>query len=68
MLPALQRVVRLRRLIGADPRPFTPIARQPHARHRIHARMREIYALEAMLVEQLGQANADLERRLCCRS
>jgi hypothetical protein len=47
-LPALQRAIRLRRLIGADPRPFTPIARQPHARHRIHARMREIYALEAI--------------------
>lgn len=66
-VPAVHRVVRLRRSIGAEPVPFGKIPRNPHARHRIHRIIKEIYAAEAMLIEQLHGVNADLDRRVRAR-
>jgi len=63
-MPAVRRIAKLRRQIGADPHPFTPIKRNPRARHRVHAIIRKIYAAEAELVSALGQVNCDLDRRL----
>jgi hypothetical protein len=57
-------LVKLRRSIGAEPVPFGKIPRDPHGRHRRQQIIREIYRLEAMLVERLGQVNTDLDRRL----
>jgi hypothetical protein len=60
----VRRIAKLRRSIRVDPRPFTPIPRNPHARHRQHQIMRRIYTLEAELLEQLAGINRDLDRRL----
>lgn len=63
-LPGVHRIARWRRQLGADPRPFMPIPRNPHARHRQHALMRRIMAEEAKLVGHLAGIADDLERRL----
>lgn len=63
-IPGVNRVVKLRRKIGAEPIPFGKIPRNSHARHRVHRVIREIYRLEAALIEQLHGVNADLERRV----
>jgi hypothetical protein len=62
-LPAVHRIARWRRQIGADPRPFAPIARHPRGRERYHRIIRQIRAAEAELVEHLAGINNDLSRR-----
>jgi hypothetical protein len=59
----VRRIMRWRRQIGADQRPFAPILRNPRARHRIHEIIRRIYAAEAALVGRLAEINDDLEQR-----
>jgi hypothetical protein len=56
--------MKLRRSIGAEPAPFGKIPRDPRGRHRRQRIIREIYRLEALLTEQLGHINDDLDRRV----
>lgn len=53
MIPKLHRVKRLRRKIGADLRPFTPIARRRRNAHRYREIASKIRRLEAALVGHL---------------
>jgi len=61
-MPTVHRLVKLRRKIYAEPVPFGKIPRDPHGRRRRQQVIREIYRLEAMLVEQLHSVGDDLER------
>jgi hypothetical protein len=62
-VPNLHRVMRLRRLIGVDQRPFTPLPKRPRHHIRFHRIAAEIRTLEHGLVGHLGGINRDLERR-----
>jgi hypothetical protein len=62
-IPGLHRIRRLRRMIGADQRPFAPLPRRPRHHVRFHRVAAEIRALERALVGHLGGINRDLERR-----
>ena len=65
MLPGFNRLVRLRRRIGADPRPFTPIAARPWWYKRFWRIAGEIRQLEERLVGHLRvDVNDALERRV----
>jgi hypothetical protein len=64
MIPNYHRLMRLRRKIGADPRPFTPITPRPLRCNRYWRIVREIRQLEAGLVGHIREDVADvLERR-----
>jgi len=64
-IPHYHRLMRLRRKIGADPRPFTPIAPKRRNAYRYWRIVREIRQLEAGLVQHARQdVSAVLERRL----
>jgi hypothetical protein len=62
-IPGLHRIRRLRRMIGADQRPFAPLPKRPRHHVRFHRVAAEIRALERALVGHLGGINRDLERR-----
>jgi hypothetical protein len=65
--PGIHRVVRLRRKIGADPRPFIPILQRPKSHVRFHRIAERIRAEEASLVDYLGTIVHDLRRRIRVR-
>jgi hypothetical protein len=67
--PAVHRVARLRRKLGADPRPFAPLPARPPGRSKAyHERLIErIRAEEQALVEHLGTITRALERRITVR-
>jgi hypothetical protein len=56
--------MRLRRKIGADPRPFAPLPERPRRHTRFHRIAAEIRVLEFGLVGHLGEINRVLERRI----
>jgi hypothetical protein len=61
--PAVHRVARLRRKLGANPRPFAPVPARPTGRKAYHERpVAKIHAEE--LVEHLQTITRDLERRI----
>lgn len=63
-IPNYHRLMRLRRKISADPRPFTPIPPMPSRQRRYWRIVREIRQLEAGLVRHIREHVADvLERR-----
>jgi hypothetical protein len=62
--PAVHRVARLRRKLGADPRPFGPLPEPPRRHRRFHRIADEIRVLELGLVGHLGEINRVLERRV----
>ena len=63
-LPSLHRVIRLRRQLGIDPRPFTAI---PKPKQRLELRWRRVVARilveEQVLRGHLQKINRDLDRR-----
>jgi hypothetical protein len=68
--PAVHRVARLRRKLGAaDPRPFAPLPASPPGRRRAyHERLVAlIHDEEQSLVEHLGGIVRDLKRRIRVR-
>jgi hypothetical protein len=66
-IPGFGRLLYLRRKIGADPKPFTPIAPRPRTHVRYHRIADQIRALEERLVGHLGGIVSDLERRIRVR-
>jgi hypothetical protein len=58
----VHRVARLRRKLGADPRPFAPLPECRHGRHRAHHEklVAKIHAEEQALVEHLQTITGDL--------
>jgi hypothetical protein len=66
-MPGIHRVARLRRKIGADPRPFTPLPKRPKHHVRFHRIVQRIHAEEAGLVDYLGTIVHDLQRRIRVR-
>jgi hypothetical protein len=60
---SVHQVARLRKKLGADPRPFAPLPERPRSYTRFHRIAAEIRALEFGLVGQLGEINRVLERR-----
>ena len=67
--PAVHRVARLRRKLGADLRPFAPLPARPPGRSKAyHERLvAKIQAEEQTLVEHLGSIVHDLRRRIRVR-
>lgn len=67
--PAVHRVTRLRRKLGADPRPFAPLPERRRGRSRAyHERLvARIQAEEQALAEHLQTITGDLERRIQVR-
>jgi hypothetical protein len=63
-IPHYHRPMRLRRKIGADPRPFAPLPERPRRHTRFHRIAAEIRVLEFGLVGHLGEINRVLERRI----
>jgi hypothetical protein len=66
-VPGLHRIRKLRRRIGADERPFSPLLKRPRHHARFHRIVAPIQAEEARLVSYLGSVNRDLERRIRVR-
>jgi hypothetical protein len=62
-IPGWHRLMRLRRKIGADPVPFTPIAPRPVSHRKYWRIVREIRALEAGLVGHVREDVADVLQR-----
>jgi hypothetical protein len=62
-IPSLHRIAWLRRRIGADPRPFTPLPAKPLQDRRHWRLAREIRALEARLIEHGEHIAEVLEKR-----
>jgi hypothetical protein len=60
-------VARLRRKLGADPRPFAPLPERPRQHTRFNRIANEIRALEHGLVAHLGSINQTLQRRIRVR-
>jgi hypothetical protein len=67
-LRILVHIARWRRLIGANPKPFSPIKRNPHGRRRYQDRVRLIRLAEGMLLGQLAEINDAAERAMLPRS
>jgi hypothetical protein len=67
--PAVHRVARLRRKLGADQAPFASLPPRPPGRSKAyHDRLvAKIQAEEQALVEHLGTITRDLERRIAVR-
>jgi hypothetical protein len=65
--PGIHRVARLRRKIGADPRPFTALPKRPKHHVRFHRIVERIRAEEGGLVDYLGTIVHDLQRRIRVR-
>jgi hypothetical protein len=65
--PGVHQVVRLRRKIGADQRPFAPLPERPEHHVRFHRIVARIRNEEAGLVEHLGSIVHDLDRRIRVR-
>jgi hypothetical protein len=63
-VPGLNRLRYLRRKLGLDPKPFSPIPPRPRTHLRYHRIADEIHALEERLVGHLGEINRVLERRV----
>ena len=59
--------MRLRRKIGADPRPFAPLPERPEHHVRFHRIVARIRTEEARLVEYLDSIVHDLRRRIRVR-
>ena len=66
-VPSVHRVARLRRKIGADPRPFTPLSRRPRHHIRFHRVVARILFDERALLGHLQTVTHDLERRISVR-
>jgi len=62
-VPNLHRVMRLRRLVGVDQRPFAPLPKRPRHHTRFYRIAAEIRVLERGLVGHLSGVNQNLERR-----
>src|SRR5262249_37333489 len=62
-VPGWHRIGWLRRRIGADPRPFTPLPEMSLRHHRYRRLAREIRALEARLLRHGEKVAAVLETR-----
>jgi len=67
--PAVHRVARLRRKLGAEPRPFAPLPASPPGRHRAYYErlVAMIQDEEQSLVEHLQTVTHYLERRIAVR-
>jgi hypothetical protein len=67
--PAVHRVARLRRKLGADLRPFAPLPASPRGRSKAHhdRLVALVRAQEQALVEHLGSIVHDLRRRISVR-
>jgi len=67
--PAVHRVARLRRKLGADPHPFAPLPECRHAPSRAYYErlVAKVHAEEQALVEHLGTIVHDLRRRIRVR-
>jgi hypothetical protein len=67
--PAVHRVARLRRKLGADPRPFAPLPpRRPGRSRAYHEKLvAMIHDEEMKLAEHLGGIIHDLKRRIRVR-
>jgi len=66
-VPGVHRVSRLRRKIGADPRPFTPLPKRPRHHIRFHRVVAQILFEERALLGHLQTVTHDLERRIRVR-
>jgi len=66
-LPGVHRVSRLRRKIGADPRPFTPLPKRPKHHARFHRVVAQILFEERALLGHLQTLTRDLDRRIRSR-
>jgi len=66
-MPGIHRIERWRKLIDADPRPFTPLPHRPPHHVRFHRIAANIIAEEATLVGHLASINRDLDRRIRSR-
>jgi hypothetical protein len=65
LIPGLNRLLYLRRRIGAAQRPFSPIAPRPKSHVRYHRVVAQIRALEARLLGHLrADVNDVIERRI----
>jgi hypothetical protein len=65
--PHVYRITRWRRQLsryGVDPRPFTPIARIPGSRDRIHGIIRLIHAAEGALLGDVHKFTENQMRKL----
>ena len=60
-VPGVHRVARLRREIGADPRPFTPLPKRPRHHIRFHRVVTRILFEERALLGHLQTVTHDLE-------
>ena len=65
--PSVHQVARLRRKIGADPRPFAPLPERPRRHTRYNRIADEIRAQERGLLAHLGSVNQTLQRRIRVR-
>ena len=66
-VPGVHRVSRLRRKIGADPRPFTPLPKRPKHHARFHRVVAQILFEERALLGHLQTLTRDLDRRIRSR-
>ena len=66
-IPGLDRIKQLRRRIGVDERPFSPLPRRQRRHLRHHRIADEIRLLESRLVSHLDGINRDLQRRIRVR-
>jgi len=66
-IPGLDRIKQLRRRIGVDERPFSPLPRRQRRHLRYHRIADEIRLLESRLVSHLDGINRDLQRRIRVR-
>ena len=66
-VPGVHRVARLRRKIGADPRPFTPLPKRPCHHIRFHRVVAQILFEERALLGHLQTLTRDLDRRIRSR-
>jgi hypothetical protein len=62
-VPGIHRIKRLRRRIGVDERPFSPIPRRQRHHLRYNRIADEIRGLELKLAGHLGNINRTLEKR-----
>src|SRR5262245_57001411 len=66
-VPGVHRVARLRRKIGADLRPFTPLPKRPRHHVHFHRVVARILFEERALLGHLQTVTHDLERRIRVR-
>jgi hypothetical protein len=66
-VPGLYRIKQLRRRLGVDERPFSPLPRRQRRHLRYHRIADEIRLLESRLVSHLAGINRDLQRRIRVR-